>query len=190
MLRTLRPQQFTMDARGRHLNRPAKRKGIGFAPDFIQHVQTITGGSVPGQYASQREPCVTYWHTPIQGGGGETLAEILCDWLSQYPGGVVGTPAPINTTFGGVGEVYGNVDYLEAFCDEAFQGYPLEGNIYPNTPQGWASAFQETISVVTSNCGACPAPSLPQELGYYDPDGCMGSSAESIMIWCAGHFTC
>jgi hypothetical protein len=187
-MRTLRPQQFMMDARGRHLGRPAKQKGVGFAPDFIQHVQAVTGGSVPGQYVSEREPCTYYWHTPIQGGGGETLAEILCDWLSQYPGGVVGTPAPMYTTFFGAGEVYGNAE--DAFCDEAFQGYQLGGTIYPNTPQGWASAYQETISVVTSNCGACPGPSIPQELGYYDPDGCMGSGTESTMIYCGNLLTC
>ena len=186
MLRTLRPQQFTMDARGRHLNRPAKQKGIGFAPDFIQHVQTITGGSVPGQYASQREPCSYYWQTPIQGGGGETLSEILCAWLSDYPGGVVGMPYLSSDN---VGEVF--VTGLFEFCSEAFDGvYPATA-IYPPTPQGWAAAYQETISLVTSNCGDCPAPSLPQALGYYDPDGCMGSATEATMVgYCGNLLTC
>jgi len=188
MLRTLRPQQFTMDARGRHLGRPAKQKGVGFAPDFIQHVQAITGGSVPGQYVSEREPCSYYWQTPIQGGAGETLAEILCDWLSGYPGGVAGTPSIGFTPSSGVGEVYATG--LFGFCDEAFDGVPFGINIYPNTPQGWASAYQETIAVVTANCGTCPAPSLPEALGYYDADGCMGSSAEGTMIYCGNLLAC
>jgi hypothetical protein len=158
------------------------------AYDFVQHVQTLTGGRVPGQYVNEREPCSYYWHSPIQGGGGETLAEILCNWLSNYEWV---SPFPQTGGWGG-GPNYTTPlgDNWDAICPDALPSSSNPQPIYPASISNWASAYQYMVNAIGAHCQPCVMPSLPELLGFYDYEGCSGSGAELTILNCAHYISC
>lgn len=176
-----------MDARGRHLlDRPATgTKGIGYAFDFLDFVQNMTGGSPTPTYAGSREPCSFFWESPLPGQGGTTLIEYFCQWASSFPGGITGTP----NSLGEVPVLIGNpiVDGMECNPD------PGPGNyiVFPTTPEGWASAIEYGIAQVEANCGQCAISNVvSQELGFADPDPCPGSYTSNVILNCASWYSC
>jgi len=168
--------------RGKSPQQPSGYKNVGVAYDFVQHVQTITGGRVPGQYVNEREPCSYYWHSPIQGGGGETLAEVLCDWLSNYEW-VAAFP---NGNQAGLAL---NAEW-DAICPDAIPSSSNPQPIYPASISNWASAYQYMVNSIAAHCQPCVLPSLPDLLGFYDYEGCSGSGAELTMLNCAHYISC
>jgi hypothetical protein len=183
-MRTLRPQQFTATLRGKSPQEPSGYKNVGVAYDFVQHVQLITGGRVPGQYINEREPCSYYWHSPIQGGGGETLAEILCSWLANYEWV---SPFPTSQVPTGT-NVLG--DQWDAICPDALPSGSNPQPVYPASISNWATAYQYMVNAIGTYCQPCVMPSLPELLGFYDYEGCSGSGAELTMLNCAQYESC